>query len=545
MFGLLTGFPPVHLDDLILVDVFEDVRRVDENANSASGRYGEKHVQLQTINDHGHVLPVLANLKKAKSCNKIQPFNANFFHRAGWQYPSDLNKRQKTDLRVFVFVSQMLRDELNGLCGFVGLRGEKERFGWIEHVTAADSARSLVQVHQFLVGRGGVQPLAAVRIVMLPLTLPQLLAILSAHPAIRMMQIGQLHHLHFAAHADAGRRIREQRWGRRRRRRRRRLTHAGGRSAEPSGHAHAHTHTGRTGGPSRASAKIAVAAVAAGRRFHHPPESGLLGSFHEEQDRKIFEEDDANPVGHAVGARTPEVPVDDDHRHQDGQGVHDESEEQILGDERQDERSRRKNLGDEQQEHNQRQENADAQRDFLAGFGRQVEDQDAEEGNEDRGENQVDRVEERLAADRDRERDVHLGGFRVVVHVALPRHLDNVPSAGLPVIRQVDVVLVQVEIQRHLVAVERPGAEFKQTRLLVEREVRHVDRARTLLAIVPIKIQDLKEKPTLKSIKREEGNVLFLYLVDGWRHPEDFTARVNEDIALVSDFVVAVGAARH
>jgi hypothetical protein len=65
------------------------------------------------------------------------------------------------------------------------------------------------------------------------------------------------------------------------------------------------------------------------------------------------------------------------------------------------------------------------------------------------------------------------------------------------------------------------------------------------LSIDPIKIQDLKEKPTLKSIKREEGNVVCLYLVDGWRHPEDFTARVDEDIALVSDFVVAVGAARH
>jgi hypothetical protein len=38
--------------------------------------------------------------------------------------------------------------------------------------------------------------------------------------------------------------------------------------------------------------------------------------------------------------------------------------------------------------------------------------------------------------------------------------------------------------------------------------------------------------------------MLFLYLVDGWRHPEDFPARVDEDIALVSDFVVAVGAAR-
>jgi hypothetical protein len=47
------------------------------------------------------------------------------------------------------------------------------------------------------------------------------------------------------------------------------------------------------------------------------------------------------------------------------------------------------------------------------------------------------------------------------------------------------------------------------------------------LSIDPIKIQDLKEKPTLKSIKREEGNVVCLYLVDGWRHPEDFTARID------------------
>jgi hypothetical protein len=64
--GSLTSFPPVHLDDLILIDVFEDVRRIDENANSASGRYGEKHVQLQTIDDHGHILPILTNLKKKK-----------------------------------------------------------------------------------------------------------------------------------------------------------------------------------------------------------------------------------------------------------------------------------------------------------------------------------------------------------------------------------------------------------------------------------------------------------------------------------------------
>jgi hypothetical protein len=68
--GSLTSFPPVHLDDLILIDVFEDVRRIDENANSASGRYGEKHVQLQTIDDHGHILPILTNLKKKKNLKK-------------------------------------------------------------------------------------------------------------------------------------------------------------------------------------------------------------------------------------------------------------------------------------------------------------------------------------------------------------------------------------------------------------------------------------------------------------------------------------------
>jgi len=37
--------------------------------------------------------------------------------------------------------------------------------------------------------------------------------------------------------------------------------------------------------------------------------------------------------------------------------------------------------------------------------------------------------------------------------------------------------------------------------------------------------------------------MFFLYLVNGWRHPEDFTAGVDEDIALVSDFVVTVGTA--
>ena len=50
---------------------------------------------------------------------------------------------------------------------------------------------------------------------------------------------------------------------------------------------------------------------------------------------------------------SPKVPVNDDHGDQDGDGVHDEGEEQVLGYEGQDERSRRQNLRYEQEEDNE------------------------------------------------------------------------------------------------------------------------------------------------------------------------------------------------
>lgn len=59
----LAGFPPIHLDHFILVDVFEDVRGVDEDANGSSRCHSKEHVQLQTIDHHRHVLPVFTNLK--------------------------------------------------------------------------------------------------------------------------------------------------------------------------------------------------------------------------------------------------------------------------------------------------------------------------------------------------------------------------------------------------------------------------------------------------------------------------------------------------
>jgi len=50
-----------------------------------------------------------------------------------------------------------------------------------------------------------------------------------------------------------------------------------------------------------------------------------------EDSRQISEEDGANPRRRAVRARRTEVPVDDDDRYQNGQDVHDEREQQVLG----------------------------------------------------------------------------------------------------------------------------------------------------------------------------------------------------------------------
>ena len=55
-----------------------------------------------------------------------------------------------------------------------------------------------------------------------------------------------------------------------------------------------------------------------------------------------------DPGRRAMRARRPEVPVDDDHRDENGEDVHDEREEQVLGDQRDVVGRRRENLRHEQ-----------------------------------------------------------------------------------------------------------------------------------------------------------------------------------------------------
>lgn len=69
-------FATVNFNNFILIDVFEDVRRIHENANGAGGGNNEKYIKLQTIDDHCHVFPIFTSLKsKCKKKKKKNTFN--------------------------------------------------------------------------------------------------------------------------------------------------------------------------------------------------------------------------------------------------------------------------------------------------------------------------------------------------------------------------------------------------------------------------------------------------------------------------------------
>lgn len=57
------SLPSIGVNNLVLVDVFEYVRSIHENADSAGGGDGEENVQLEPIDHHGYVLPVFTNLQ--------------------------------------------------------------------------------------------------------------------------------------------------------------------------------------------------------------------------------------------------------------------------------------------------------------------------------------------------------------------------------------------------------------------------------------------------------------------------------------------------
>lgn len=65
----------VNLNDFVLIDVFEDVRRVHEDADRSGGCDDEEDVKLQSIDDHRDVFPIFASLeRKRKSISSPNHF---------------------------------------------------------------------------------------------------------------------------------------------------------------------------------------------------------------------------------------------------------------------------------------------------------------------------------------------------------------------------------------------------------------------------------------------------------------------------------------
>lgn len=67
------------------------------------------------------------------------------------------------------------------------------------------------------------------------------------------------------------------------------------------------------------------------RHFHHPSQAGLPWTFHQQHRWQVVKENCSNPHRHAMCTRPSEVPVDDDDGDENGHRVHDESEQQIFG----------------------------------------------------------------------------------------------------------------------------------------------------------------------------------------------------------------------
>ena len=100
---------------------------------------------------------------------------------------------------------------------------------------------------------------------------------------------------------------------------------------------------------------------------------------------------------------------------------------------------------------------------------------------------------------------------RVVLMLARPRAVYDIPRAAVHVITEVHFVLTLVPAQLHLIAIERPRPEFHFTLLLIEGEVLHVDGAGAL--------------------------------IDGGRDPEHLTRVIYDHVRLIRHFVFAISTA--
>ena len=162
----------------------------------------------------------------------------------------------------------------------------------------------------------------------------------------------------------------------------------------------------------------------------------LFGPLHEQNLGEKLDKHTFDPAWHSVSARCAIIPVNNDHRVQNGHYIHHERENQVLRDERYDHGSGRQNFGHKQEKHNQGEQNRNTQGHLFALVRGQVEDEYAEETNEYRGYDQVNCVEEGFASDAKLVDELHaIGLLRVGLKAG---HTDDVPCARGQIVLQVD-----------------------------------------------------------------------------------------------------------
>lgn len=124
----------------------------------------------------------------------------------------------------------------------------------------------------------------------------------------------------------------------------------------------------------------------------------------------------------------------------DGEGDKDHGEEEVFANQGYDQRGGGDGLGYDEEEDRQRQQDGDAQRDFLSTVGWQVEDEHGEEGDQQAGDDHVDGVEKRQAADVQGVGDICVDLLAAVVLniMFVARRINDYPLTGLPEILQVD-----------------------------------------------------------------------------------------------------------
>lgn len=134
----------------------------------------------------------------------------------------------------------------------------------------------------------------------------------------------------------------------------------------------------------------------------------------------------------------------------------------------------------QQLEDGEGQQHRHPQRHLLAGVGRQVEAEGCQEGDHDAGQEQVEDVEGRAAAEEQGVGDVGVGLGAAAVGDDVPggRHAQHLPLHVLHEVRQVPGVQPVAEVD--LVPVVGPGAEGEAALLPVEGEVGDVHLAGAL-----------------------------------------------------------------